>query len=199
MIFQFWTGYLRHLRFGPTILKEYVENRRKEWSLDLIGGHSQASSRSDNDKYTSIVEMAAGDRWCDFRSNVEYKDVLEHVSYALGSSYLAALRNRARFQKSCDSELAHKFSVIGNPPVWTFQLHHKLLYLNTTCQRYLHVAQMLEERFGALKHFSVCEIRIGFGGQASVLHDIYEPKSITLFDLPSVLDLAKRFHSEASP
>lgn len=198
-ISRFLTGYLRHLRFGPTILNDYVVNARKGWSVNRTGGRGEASSLSDNDSYTSIVELAAEERWHDFRSNVEYQDVLEHVSFALGSSYLAGLKHWPRFQRSCNSELAQKFSEIGNPPVWTFQIERRHVRLNTTFLRYLHVARLLEERFGTLTDLRICEIGIGFGGQASVIQDLYNPKSIALFDLPPVLHLAKRFHSEASP
>lgn len=198
-VLRFWAGVIRHLKFGPTVLLDYLKNWRKEWSLERTSNQSEASSLSDNDSYTTIVSLASEERWADFRSNVEYKDVLEHVSYTLGSQYLAKLESWRKLQQSCDSELAKHFSKIGNPPVWTFHVGPKKMRLNTTYLRYLHVARSLEEKFGALDELRVCEIGIGFGGQASVLNDIFNPKLITLFDLPPVLNLAKRFHSNTSP
>jgi len=62
-----------------------------------------------------------------------------------------------------------------------------------TLLRYLKVYVDLIEYFGSLKPFEVVEIGVGFGGQSSLISLLDRPKSYTLYDIPPVLDLAKKF------
>lgn len=192
-------GSFRHLRYGPTITFDFLKNAHNVWTLDSSNAKHAVSSLSDNDSYGEIVRLASGERWGDFRSNREYQDVLEHVSYSLACRYLMELGSWNKTLEMLDSDLAAKFSQIGKPPVYRFRIEEKRRPLNPTYLRYLHVAQLIEAKFGSLEEVRVCEIGIGFGGQAAVLARALNPKEIALYDLPEVLSLAKRFLDETSP
>lgn len=47
-----------------------------------------------------------------------------------------------------------------------------------------------------LKNKSIAEIGVGFGGQASLICMMTKPLEYTFYDIPPVLELAKRFVSE---
>lgn len=189
-------GVARHLRYGPATTLDFLKNVLDEWTLSSTTEKRALSSLSDNDSYGEIVRLASGERWGDFRSNREYKEVLEHVSYLLASQYLSELSSWNKTSEMLESDLSEKFSKIGKPPLWRFKYEGLVRRLNPTYLRYLHVAQMVESRFGSLAAAKVCEIGIGFGGQAAVLAKTLNPKAIALYDLPDVLSLAKRFLGE---
>jgi putative sugar O-methyltransferase len=54
----------------------------------------------------------------------------------------------------------------------------------------------LERNFGSLKNFTIVEIGIGFGGQASLISLLDKPLSYIYYDIPPVLELAQKFTKE---
>lgn len=192
-------GIFRHLRFGPATVRDFLNNTRLEWSLSSVAPNDAGTSLSDNQSYGAIVELASKERWSDFRSNKEYMDVLEHVSFQLGSKYLRELRGWKRLPEMLESKLSTDFARIGKPPIWRFSFQGHTKVLNPTYLRYLHVAKLVNEQFGDISSLKVCEIGVGFGGQAAVFSNALRPKQIALFDLPHVLILAKRFLNETCP
>jgi hypothetical protein len=49
---------------------------------------------------------------------------------------------------------------------------------------------------GTLDNKDIVEIGIGYGGQCKMVYDLFKPKSYTLIDHPSVIELAKKYLKE---
>lgn len=133
-------GGLRHLRYGPTTTFDFLRNAHNESTLDSSKAKRAVSSLSDNDSFGEIVRLASLERWADFRSNREYQDVLEHVSYSLACRYLVELGTWNKTLDVLVFDLSAKFSQIGMPPVYRFRVEKIRRPLNPTYLRYLHVA-----------------------------------------------------------
>ncbi len=82
---------------------------------------------------------------------------------------------------------------MGKPRKYRFS---KYGTFSPTLLRYLKVYIDLEKNFGPLRNLNIVEIGIGFGGQASLIGMLDKPLSYTFYDIPPVLELAKRFTSE---
>jgi hypothetical protein len=82
------------------------------------------------------------------------------------------------------------FNRIGGP-----EKHHykNLGWLAPSLLRYLKVDAEIVALFGDLDDFNVCEIDGGFGGQFYVSSRMHKIESWTIYDLPSVLQLQRKF------
>jgi len=60
-------------------------------------------------------------------------------------------------------------------------------------EQYKAVMERLVELFGSLDGMRICEIGGGYGGQAKMIWDIFEPPVYHIIDLPEVCDLQKRY------
>jgi hypothetical protein len=127
-----------------------------------------------------------------FRRCHEYRQILEHVSVELGSQYLDAIKSfgfsDGELKKKIDTMRA--FNRIGGAE----KFHYKNLgWLAPSLLRYLKVDAEIESLFGHLNNYKVCEIGGGFGGQYYVSSRLHKFQSWTIFDLPQVLQLQRKF------
>lgn len=196
---SFCAEFMRHLRFGPKVVDQWLRNRNLLWDHEVTNTSGQGSSISDSDGYTSIVRLAAEDAgvFSKFRSNRDYFGILDHVGFALGVSYLALLRSNDSQVLNHVKDLTGPFGKVGKPLTYEFRLSRDTaVAASPTLFRYLKVSEDLRQLFGSLESFRVAEIGVGFGGQAVVLDRLESVSSLAFFDLPDVLRLATRFASE---
>jgi putative sugar O-methyltransferase len=114
--------------------------------------------------------------------------ILEHVTKRFGKQYLEiALRNSNTLEYYGRIKIQNS---IGNPVTFRFK---KISRTSPTTLRYLKVLVDLIELFGPLDNKVVCEIGVGFGGQAHAIAVNQNIEKYLLFDLPPVLELNKRF------
>lgn len=195
-------GTLRHLRFGPTVVFEYLTNRLRLWESPRQQKLGLHTSISDSDRYNSIVVAAIknDEVFRNFRSNSDYTAILEHVSYSLGLKYLNLIEKYFTDEEIAAFESFEEFHEIGHPAVYTFKIRERKIRMSPTFLRYAKVSLDLKMLFGNLNNISLAEIGIGFGGQAAVLQRLNSPRNSKLFDLPNVLLLAEKFlaHSGTS-
>lgn len=190
----------RYVRdYGLFGLIEELLLRRALWNLSGTSFKQlgQASSFSDNDEYVSIVELAAKDDevFKKFRSNREYRKILEHVTKSLGTEYLTRVSVLdPNFAKSL--ELLAKIDSIGGPLRYRFW---KLGRFSPTTFRYLYVHLMLIKYFGDISNSKIIEIGGGFGGQATVSTTLIPTLQWTIYDLPKVLELQRKFVLNVNP
>jgi hypothetical protein len=185
--------YLHFIRmFGIfAFIEEFLE-RRKLWDLQkhdsLVSADS--SSFSDTREYVSIVSMAADNQetFSRFRSNRQYRKILEHVTKDLGYKYLSEI-------KDLEKEYANLFSkvkyvdLVGGPLRYRFK---QLGKLSPTTIRYMHVHLQLRKLFGSLEGYRVIEIGGGFGGQAALSTSLETNLLWLIYDLPSAIKLQQR-------
>ena len=195
------TGAIRHSIYGPGVVSSYLENRRKAWSIGLdVASGTGRSSLSDADYYIEVVNgVNSGILRDNFRSCIEYQDILEHVSFRLAKEYLEKLEGWEHWPMLLESQLNREFSSIGDPPIYNFRSRGSVNALNPTFVRYAYVARDIVARFGDLSDAKVAEIGVGFGGQMAVLGKTTSLTSAFLFDLPEVTRLTEWFLSCVSP
>ena len=154
-------------------------------------GNSSLSDSKEEIGYLNLCRTAVTDEesFSKFRSNREYQRVLEHVGYSLAKKYIVEIEKRRRLDRNAIKEL-RKLSEVGNPATFKFK---KYGHTSPTVLRYVKVQSDLEMLFGKLSNFTVTEIGVGFGGQASVLGILSGVKNMNLYDLPEVLKLAGKF------
>lgn len=156
---------------------------------------SNKTSISDDNIYPQFCELAATNDniFNGFRSNLNYKGILEHVTQAEGKQYLDLITPKnhnliSHFDKFKTSDL------IGSP--------ERFLYngipMSPTTMRYVKVLSDLIEEFGSLDSLDIVEIGCGYGGQAKIIMDVFDINSYTLIDLPPVLKLTEKFLKQAN-
>ncbi len=186
--------YFKFIRkFGFLAFIEEVLERRKLWELktgDFVYS-ADSSSFSDTLEYVSIVNIAAesDETFNRFRSNRQYRQILEHVTKDLGDRYLSEI-------KSLEKDYAKLFSgvrnvdQIGGPLRYRYKVLGKL---SPTTIRYMYVHLRLRHHFGSLEGYRIIEIGGGFGGQAALSTTLEPSLHWRIYDLPSVIKLQRKF------
>lgn len=182
--------FIRENGLGSTI--EEIANRSKLWDLDdkEFQNLGSGSSFSDNREYLSIVEVAAQNEriFHKFRSNRQYRKILEHVTKSLAEEYLRLIPESERK----DLFKLYECDVVGGPLRYRFRNYGRF---SPTTIRYLFFNAQYKKYFGELTNFNVIEIGGGFGGQAAVSLTLDPTISWTIFDLPEVLTLQEKYLS----
>ena len=149
-------------------------------------------SDSDNGKYVKIVKKAVNnDRFFfQFKRHPDYRNILEHVTSSQGKEYLDIIYSRPDriFNTALNSVLIS--DSVGSP--FKFNYKNIEIPLSPTTLRYLKVASDLFYLFGNEVDF-VAEIGGGYGGQCLVNDNILYYKHTTIFDLPVVGELIKKY------
>jgi hypothetical protein len=110
------------------------------------------------------------------------------VSKKQGRAY--SRRIARELKTSQVKEFIKRQSGIGNPFTYRFKGFGKI---SPTALRYLKVFSDIKDLFGTLDGFTIGEIGVGFGGQASLIASQANVDKYHLFDLPEVLDLNATF------
>jgi len=170
--------------------------RRKLWSLkNTEPGLGQLTSISDTDPYIALASSAAenGDVFRKFRSNVEYRKILEHVTKSNGFKYAAWVK-----KKHIDvSQVLIQVSSVdktGGPLRYRYSPR---ITCSPTTLRYLKVYFEVKSIYQPENLRKIVEIGGGFGGQAGVFGTLSEFDSYTIYDLPEVIALQKVFLESA--
>jgi putative sugar O-methyltransferase len=151
---------------------------------------AKSTSISDQNPYVKICNLAVSNDeiFSKFRRCHEYRLILEHVTKRFGKQYLAlAMKNANALEYYKKIEPQNK---IGSPVTLRFK---EIGYSSPTTIRYLKVLIQLIELFGQLDDKVICEIGVGFGGQAHAITVNQKVKKYVLYDLPPVLELNKKF------
>lgn len=160
---------------------------------DKVFAHkAEYRSDSENGEYSAAVINALRDQkaFDNFKRNPEYREILEHLSEAQGHEYLKLVLSRNDGLLSSAMENVFKLDEIGNPIKYQYEGFD--IALSPTTLRYIKVASDLNGLFGKSLN-RIAEIGCGYGGQTLVNDQLLKFKHATLFDLPFVNDLIKRY------
>jgi hypothetical protein len=167
------------------------KNFRQVWSLSP-GQHTildSSTSLSDTDRYNSICKNAVEDAavFSKFKSNREYREILQHVSREQGWEYLVELEK--------DPWMKSKISLlVGDNHGKPFRYSYGYLgRVSPTDLRYAKVLSDLYSLFGSLDGFKIAEIGSGYGGQALAIQKFFRVSEYALFDLPWAMRLALKY------
>lgn len=146
------------------------------------------SSISNNNRYPDFCKRAADDifTFSSFKQNNIYNEILEHVTYEEGIAYINQFKNNKNIFNNIS-----RFKIndtIGNPRVHTFK---EIGEYSPTTLRYIKVLNDISQI--NLNDTTIIEIGAGYGGQYTVLRQLFKPKKYIFIDLPPVLNLIKRY------
>ena len=156
---------------------------------DVFAGAEYNRSLSDNGRYVAFVEQAVKDyeTFRTFKTNPDYRAILEHVSPELGLMYLNVVAGQTPYF----FEILDRFKIndlVGSPQ----KIQYGPVEISPSTLRYVKVASDIVTMFGA-DIGDVVEIGVGYGGQMLILDQVCAISHYTLFDLKPVLDLASKY------
>jgi O-methyltransferase domain len=123
-----------------------------------------------------------------FRRNTIIQTILEHTNYDQGLCYIKRI-----LELGFDHNYIKEFTTsdtIGNPIKYEYP---QIGFANPSTLRYVFVLSDLTRKFGSLDNFRIIEIGGGYGGQARIIMNRYRVAQYSIYDLPSVLEIANRF------
>ena len=166
----------------------------RKFDVEIINGSEHQGTSITDGEYTkswpTLAQVAStqNEVFHKFRRSRVLIDALDHVTPEDARKYLQEIEKMSQFQPKFKKCLKNLDS-IGKPIKYYFRPYG---VYSPTVIRYLKVYLDLNLLFDDLDNLNITEIGIGFGGQALVISNLSNPKSYTLFDLPSVLNLSKK-------
>jgi hypothetical protein len=141
--------------------------------------------------FPSLCGLAARDEsiFIKFRRSKVMFDVLDHVSIDQGNEYISEILKRNEWSDKFTKAINH-VDMLGSPRKYRFDRYGTF---SSTLLRYLKVHLDLQFFFGPLSRLNIVEIGGGFGGQASLTSLLDTPLSQSIYDIPPVLELTKKF------
>lgn len=144
-----------------------------------------STSVSDNESYPQACKLAANyDIYFDkFKSNPDYTFVLEHVTYEEGLEYY-------KYSPQHIKDNISKFSVndkFGSPKMWNYAFGE----FSPTTLRYAKILGDLSQL--KLDGSKIVEVGCGYGGQYTVLRQMFKPEKYTFIDLKEPLLLIEKY------
>ena len=126
-------------------------------------------------------------RLSDFRRKYDYREILEHVTYTQGKSYLEQIQE---YSPQNYIELIEKNKandLFGNSYEYQYSGVGRV---SPTTLRYISTAIDIFETIRLKEESVIAEIGVGYGGQAAILERMYGISNYSAFDLPSVIQLS---------
>jgi putative sugar O-methyltransferase len=126
-------------------------------------------------------------RLSNFRRKYDYREILEHVTYTQGKSYLEQIQEYSPQNYIELIEKNRANDLFGNPYEYQYPGVGRV---SPTTLRYISTAIDIFETIRLNKKSVVAEIGVGYGGQAAILERMYGIRNYTAFDLPLVIQLS---------
>jgi len=171
-----------------------VRNRIRRF---FFGKHFISGDPKKSDSEVSFYEDAVSDillsdsKFKKFRRIYDYREILEHVSRGQGSKYLEKIENYSDITDSF-SELVFRNDSIGKPRVYKY---YEGFHASPTTLRYISVGLEIRNIFGEELAGRFAEIGAGYGGQCSVLFELFDVDEYLVYDLPIVQKLISKYLS----
>lgn len=149
-------------------------------------------SDSENGEYAAaVMDVLRSQKTFEvFKRKAVYQAILEHVSKSQGAAYLNILKSREDGLLEAALGGVLLSDSVGHPK--KYQYDGIDIKLSPTTLRYVKVASDLKRLFGErIEH--VAEIGCGYGGQCLVNDQLLGYGYTTLFDLPFVNELIRRY------
>jgi putative sugar O-methyltransferase len=158
--------------------------------MDLFSGSKELSDSQVTFYERSVNNIIAEDaKFQIFRRFYDYREILEHVDYNLGMKYLNKI-NELEPGILLDISKFKKNDEVGSPRKYTYP---GIGEISPTTLRYISVAVELRKEFGQGSLGSVVEIGAGYGGQLSILSSLQYFSDYTIYDLPQVQSLIRKY------
>jgi len=176
---------------GAQAIFDTAINLRRAWSLEKQETQSlgKSESLSDTNTYLSLVELATSNDtyFAKFKSNREYRKILEHVTRGFGQEYWEIIKQYGRGNSRITAFISADFC---SPYRFTYA---GIGRVSSTNLRYAKIALDLEKLFGSTETLNVVEVGVGYGGQAIAINELNGFSTYQLIDLPEVQRLAAKY------
>jgi len=172
-------------------------NQKRLWRLTQndFPNIGSEKSLSDTNGYLSLIKMATLNEsyFEKFKSNKDYRKILEHVSRKFGEQYWRII------QKYTSSSQSLVRFILGDHCGPFRYSYSGIGRVSSTNLRYAKIALDVESLFGSSSDFNIVELGIGYGGQAIALHELNNFRRYTLVDLPEVKLLSLKYIARYYP
>jgi hypothetical protein len=161
----------------------------------FFGKHFISGDPKKSDSEVSFYEDAVSDillsdsKFKKFRRIYDYREILEHVSRGQGFKYLEKIENYSDITDSF-SEMVLRNDSIGKPRVYKY---YEGFHASPTTLRYISVGLEIRNIFGEELAGRFAEIGAGYGGQCSVLFELFDVDEYLVYDLPIVQKLISKY------
>jgi hypothetical protein len=156
---------------------------------EFLGWRAENSTAKN---YVNIVKKITEDEsmFNNFRAGFQdYTPILEHLDYNGGLIYANTIINEYPHLLEMVDAFRENDNV-GSPRLYNYD---KFGLINPTTLRYIKFAGDIQKSFGNLDGFNLVEIGGGYGGLVNVLSKLFKFNKISLYDLPEVLLLQKKY------
>jgi putative sugar O-methyltransferase len=169
--------------------------RRNIILLKFVGKNLRNFDHNNSDSQNTFYENAVGaiinskSKFARFRRIYNYREIVETVTYRQGEEYLERIA-------SLGAPRAEDFSkfilndALGMPTRYHYP---EVGCVSPTTLRYVSVALEIKKLFGGNLVGSFAEIGVGYGGQASILKEMFQIVDYGIYDLVEVQELAQRY------
>jgi putative sugar O-methyltransferase len=123
----------------------------------------------------------------DFRRKYDYREILEHVTYTQGKSYLEQIRKHSPQDYIELINRNKENDLFGNPYEYQYLGVGRV---SPTTLRYISTAIDIFKTISLNEESVIAEIGVGYGGQAAILERMYGIRNYSAFDLPPVIQLS---------
>lgn len=149
------------------------------------------TSVSDNNKYRGVINRMLQDNtlFNTFKQLPEYTEILEHVSFELGTKYLNVIK-RDNPQLINDIDKFRINDLYGSPQKFNYP---EIGFISPSTIRYIKVLSDIIKLKIDLNDKDVIEIGVGYGGQGLVLSKHFQFKTYTFVDLKEPLQLTEKY------
>lgn len=159
-----------------------------EFPDDYYHGTSVSdSSIAKNYQQTVGLALQKDDLFQNFRLLPAIKQVIDTVTLGQGLLYHDRIVKETVFTQEFIKVLTH----IDQNGAQKYRFRSG--FFSPLGLRYLNTYIDLQNNFGSMKNFQIFEIGGGFGGLASLINLLDAPACYTLYDLPNLLELQKKF------
>lgn len=165
---------------------------RRSLKRELVFSREESKSDSESGSYVDLIESLFNNEalLSQFRRNYQYRRILEHVDWKLGTKYLERIEALApghlyRLLRQHEGNDGY-----GNPLLFNLQ---RDLKVSCTTIRYVCVLVELLNLVKINSTTKVVEIGVGYGGQAAILNRHLDIREYTMFDLTPVQRLASHY------
>ena len=145
------------------------------------------TSESDNRLYPIFCKLASKnvDFFKTFKSNKIYNSIVENVCYKSGIQYIDYFKNNSLIINNIE-----KFNInykLRNSEKFEYDIGS----FSPTTLQYIKILSDLAHY--NLNNYNIVEIGPGYGGQYTIIRQLFKPRKYTFIDLESVLNLIKTY------
>jgi hypothetical protein len=139
-----------------------------------------------------LATASAEKLFAEFRNEKTFRDMYEHVTYEEGLIYIEEIKKI--YPAILNVHMLFVNDRVGSPIKYYYD--EIGFEVAPTTLRYIKVLTDLIKLYGSLSDLDIVEIGAGYGGQCRIIHEMFNPNSYTIIDVPEAIKLTERYLKE---